>query len=202
MCGVVGMLRYGHRERGLDSDEVLAIRDSMTTRGPDGAGTWFSEDRRVALAHRRLAIIGLGEQGAQPMELRPRCGGAGGSLVVTFNGEIYNYRELRRHLEERGHHLRSQTDTEVLLHLYEEYGSELVDLLRGMYAFALFDGAANVMLLARDPLGIKPLYLADDGDTIRVASQACALLESPSVSSATSDAALAGLLCFGNIPEP
>jgi asparagine synthase (glutamine-hydrolysing) len=121
---------------------------------------------------------------------------------VTFNGEIYNYRELRRHLEERCHHLRSQTDTEVLLHLYEEYGSQFVDFLRGMYAFALFDGRANTMLLARDPLGIKPLYLADDGDTIRVASRARALLESPSVSHATSDAALGALLVFGNIPEP
>jgi asparagine synthase (glutamine-hydrolysing) len=202
MCGVVGMFRYGHGEHGLDPDEVLAIRDAMTTRGPDGAGAWFSKDRRVALAHRRLAIIGLGAQGAQPMELRPWCSGAGTPLVVTFNGEIYNYRELRRHLEERGHHLRSQTDTEVLLHLYEEYGSEFVDFLRGMYAFALFDGRANTMLLARDPLGIKPLYLADDGDTIRVASQVRALLESPSISNATSDAALAGLLVFGHIPEP
>ena len=202
MCGVVGMFRYGQGERGIDPEEVLVVRDAMTTRGPDGAGVWFSEDHRVALAHRRLAIIGLGEQGAQPMALRTRCSGADDCLVVTFNGEIYNYRELRRHLEERCHHLRSQTDTEVLLHLYEEYGSEFVDFLRGMYAFALFDGRANTMLLARDPLGIKPLYLADDGDTIRVASRARALLESPSVSHATSDAALAALLVFGNIPEP
>ena len=140
MCGVVGMLRYGRGERGLDPDEVLAIRDAMTTRGPDGAGTWYSDDRRVALAHRRLAIIGLGEQGAQPMGLHPRCTGVNDSLVVTFNGEIYNYRELRQHLEEHGHYLRSQTDTEVLLHLYEEYGSRFVTHLRGMYAFALFDG--------------------------------------------------------------
>jgi asparagine synthase (glutamine-hydrolysing) len=202
MCGVVGLFRYGHGERGIDPHEVLVIRDAMTRRGPDGAGVWFSKDRRVALAHRRLAIIGLGNQGAQPMELRTRCKGAEGSLVVTFNGEIYNYQELRRHLEERGHYLRSQTDTEVLLHLYEEYGSKFVDLLRGMYAFALFDGISNTMLLARDPLGIKPLYLADDGDTIRVASQAKALLKSPSVPNATSDAALAGLLVFGSIPEP
>ena len=202
MCGVVGMFRYGQGERGIDPEEVLVVRDAMTTRGPDGAGVWFSEDHRVALAHRRLAIIGLGEQGAQPMALRTRCSGADDCLVVTFNGEIYNYRELRRHLEERCHHLRSQTDTEVLLHLYEEYGSQFVDFLRGMYAFALFDGRANTMLLARDPLGIKPLYLADDGDTIRVASRARALLQSPSVSHATSDAALGALLVFGNIPEP
>ena len=202
MCGVVGMFRYGHGEHGIDPNEVLAVRDMMTKRGPDGAGAWFSSDRRVALAHRRLAIIGLGEQGAQPMELHLRCSGASGTLVVTFNGEIYNYRELRRHLEARGHHLRSQTDTEVLLHLYEEYGNEFVDILRGMYAFALFDVRANTMLLARDPLGIKPLYLADDGDTIRLASSARALLQSPSVSNATSDAALASLLVFGNIPEP
>jgi asparagine synthase (glutamine-hydrolysing) len=196
------MFRYGHGGRGVDLDEVLAIRDFMATRGPDGAGTWFSSDRRVSLAHRRLAIIGLGEQGAQPMELHPLCNGADGRLVVAFNGEIYNYRKLRRDLEEGGHNLRSETDTEVLLHLYEENGSEIVNQLRGMYAFVLFDGRANTMLLARDPLGIKPLYLADDGDTIRVASQAGALLESSTVSNATSDAALAGPLVFGNAPEP
>ena len=91
------------------------------------------------------------------MGLHPRCTGVNDSLVVTFNAEIYNYRELRQHLEEHGHYLRSQTDTEVLLLLYEEYGSEFVNHLRGMYAFALFDGSTNTMLLARDPLGIKPL---------------------------------------------
>ena len=202
MCGVVGMIRYGHHERGLDPDEVLAIRDAMTARGPDGAGVWFSDDRKVALAHRRLAIIGLGEQGAQPMRLHNRCGGAGGSLVLTFNGEIYNYIQLRQHLEDRAHHITTQTDTEILLHLYEEYGPQCVEHLRGMYAFALYDERSRTMLLARDPLGIKPLYLADDGDTIRVASQASALLTSMSVSKETNEAALAGLLVFGYIPEP
>ncbi|MGC1238352.1 MAG: asparagine synthase (glutamine-hydrolyzing) [Acidimicrobiales bacterium] len=202
MCGVVGMIRYGHRERGLDPDEVLAIRDAMTARGPDGAGVWFSDDRKVALAHRRLAIIGLGEQGAQPMMLHNRCNGAGGSLILALNGEIYNYKELRQCLEDRGHRIRTQTDTEILLHLYEEFGPQCVEHLRGMYAFVLYDDQSRAMLLARDPLGIKPLYLADDGDTIRVASQASALLTSASVSKETNEAALAGLLVFGYIPEP
>ena len=202
MCGIVGMYRYGHGERGISLHEVMAVRDAMTRRGPDGAGLWQSQDRRTALAHRRLAIIATGPQGAQPMELAPRCDGTDTSLVVTFNGEIYNHGEIRRALERIGHRFSSVSDTEVLLHLYEEYGAHLVDHLRGMYAFAIFDGKKHEMLLAHDPLGIKPLYVADDGDTVRVASQCRALLMSSSVSSMTNDAALAGLLIFGSVPEP
>lgn len=202
MCGVVGMLRYGNGPGQIDHDEIVAIRDAMTARGPDGAGTWYSSDGRVALAHRRLAIIGLGDQGRQPMELKEPCHRSGGSLSISFNGEIYNYKELRRDLLERGHRFASDTDTEVLLHLYEEQGTSLVHSLRGMFAFILWDAAAKLLVLARDPFGIKPLYLADDGNTLRVASQARALIAGGSVSHVTSEAALAGLLVFGSVPEP
>ena len=202
MCGVVGVLVYGDGAGEVDREEVVAIRDAMTSRGPDGSGAWYSPDGRVALAHRRLAIIGLGEQGHQPMELAERCHGGGGPLAVSFNGEIYNYRELRRSLADRGHRFAGDTDTEVLLHLYEEEGSSLVHSLRGMFAFALWDAGDAALVLARDPFGIKPLYLADDGGTLRVASQARALLAGGSVPGTTSEAALAGLLVLGSVPEP
>lgn len=202
MCGVVAVWSYQPGGGAIDQREVDTIRDSMSRRGPDGAGTWVGDQARLALAHRRLAIIGLGEQGHQPMVLDSLCRGGTGPLAVSYNGEIYNHQALRRELETGGHHFSGSSDTEVLLHLYEEEGIAIVDRLRGMFAFALWDGAARQLHLARDPLGIKPLYFADDGATIRVASQARALLESPAVAKSTDDAALAGFLVFGSIPEP
>src|SRR5258707_3816545 len=105
----------------------------MANRGPDGASQWISSDRRVGLAHRRLAIIDLSETGAQPMAT------ADGRLTITYNGEIYNYRELRRELEVKGYVFRTQSDTEVLLHLYADRGAEMVRVLRGMFAFGIWD---------------------------------------------------------------
>lgn len=201
MCGVVCFWRYGAGPGTVDPDEVLVTRDAMTRRGPDGAGTWTSDDRRVALAHRRLAIIGLGQQGHQPMACTP-CHGPGRPAVISYNGEIYNYLQLRDELLERGHRFASGSDTEVLLHLFEDDGIAMVRRLRGMFAFALWDDASQELHLARDPLGIKPLYVADDGATLRVASQARALLSCASVDSTTDEAALAGLLVFGSVPEP
>ena len=142
----------------------------MAARGPDGLGEWYSPNERVGLGHRRLSIIDLSERGAQPMA------SADGKLVITFNGEIYNYRELRASLEAMGHIFVSDTDTEVILHLYAHKGEALVHDLRGMFAFGLWDDRKNALLLARDPYGIKPLYYADDGWTLRFASQVKALL--------------------------
>ena len=148
----------------------------MAARGPDGKGEWVSDDGRVGFGHRRLSIIDLSDAGAQPMA------SADGTLVVTFNGEIYNYRELRRGLEAKGHVFRSQSDTEVLLHLYAEKGEAMVHELRGMFAFAIWDAERRALFLARDPYGIKPLYYADDGWTFRFASQVKALLAGGAVS--------------------
>ena len=125
-----------------------------------------------------------------------------GQLVVSFNGEIYNFRELRRGLEERGKVFRTESDTEVLLQLYAEKGEAMLRDLRGMFAIALWDGRKQALLLARDPYGIKPLYLADDGWTIRFASQVKALLTSPRVSRVAEPAGLAGFYLFGSVPEP
>ncbi|MRD46823.1 asparagine synthase (glutamine-hydrolyzing) [Caenimonas koreensis DSM 17982] len=195
MCGVVALYAHAASAPQVDRDEVRAIRDHMAARGPDGAGEWFSADHRVALAHRRLSIIDLSERGAQPMR------SADGQCVISFNGEIYNYRELKADLVARGRIFASDSDTEVLLQLYAEFGTGMLDKLRGMFAFALWDGRLGAMLVARDPFGIKPLYYADDGRTFRAASQVKALLRSP-IDTSPQPAGLAGFFLWGSVPPP
>lgn len=168
----------------------------MSRRGPDGCGEWYSADGRVGLGHRRLAIIDLSPNGSQPMSNPDE------SLVVTYNGEIYNYKELRRDLEQEGFDFRSDSDTEVLLHLYSLKGKDMVKLLRGMFAFALWDRRNNGIFLARDPFGIKPLYYTDDGNTFRAASQVKALMAGGSVCSAPEAAGHVGFFLWGYVPEP
>ena len=146
MCGIAGIYAFSPSAPPADRAELRAIRDHMAARGPDGLGEWFSNDERVALGHRRLAIIDVTEGGAQPMH------SADGQLVITFNGEIYNYRELRRDLESQGHIFRTGSDTEVLLQLYQAKGTAMLQDLRGMYAFALWDARKQALLLARDPM--------------------------------------------------
>lgn len=135
MCGITGIYAYRDSAPPVDRNELLRIRDQMIRRGPDGAGLWLSNDGRTGLGHRRLAIIDLSNRGAQPMA------SADGQLVISFNGEIYNYQCLRKQLERKGSRFRSQSDTEVLLHLYAEKGEAMLEDLRGMYALALRDGA-------------------------------------------------------------
>ena len=164
MCGINGIFAYHYAANPIDRAELARTRDHMAARGPDGKGEWIADDGRIGFGHRRLSIIDLTEAGAQPMA------SADGTIVVTFNGEIYNYRELRRGLEAKGYKFRSNSDTEVLLHLYAEKGEAMVHDLRGMFAFAIWDGQHRRLFLARDPYGIKPLYYADDGWTLRFAS--------------------------------
>jgi asparagine synthase (glutamine-hydrolysing) len=196
MCGIAGIYAYHYAANAADRAELRRIRDHMAARGPDGLGEWYSQDERVALGHRRLAILDLSERGAQPMA------SADGKLVITFNGEIYNYRELRAGLEARGCRFCSGTDTEVVLHLYAEKGEAMVADLRGMFAFGLWDAGKRALLLARDPYGIKPLYYADDGWTLRFASQVKALLAGGQVSREQEPAGWAGFCLFGCVPEP
>ncbi|MBI2095847.1 MAG: asparagine synthase (glutamine-hydrolyzing) [Candidatus Omnitrophica bacterium] len=196
MCGVAGIFSYHYASSPVDRGELRAVRDFMARRGPDGSGEWFSEDGRVALGHRRLAIIDLSPGGAQPMA------SPDGKLAISFNGEIYNYRELRGRLEKKGRVFGSQSDTEVLLHLYAEEGTAMLGSLRGMFAFALWDGEKKLLFLARDPYGIKPLYYADDGWTVRVASQVKALLAGGRVSQEKDAAGAVGFFLWGSVPEP
>ena len=196
MCGIAGIFAYCESAPPVDEQELLRIREAMIHRGPDGAGLWISPDRRVGLAHRRLSIIDLSAAGAQPMAT------ADSNFRVTFNGEIYNYRELRKELEAKGYRFHSNSDTEVLLHLYADRGEEMVHALRGMYAFALWDERKQGMFLARDPFGIKPLYYADDGRTLRFASQVKALISGGAIRSEPEAAGHAGFFIWGSVPEP
>lgn len=196
MCGIAGIFAYGSGASPVDETELLAIREAMRARGPDGSGIWLSADRRVGLAHRRLALVDLSDTGAQPMA------NADGTLQIVFNGEIYNYRELRRKLEGAGYQFRSTSDTEVLLYLYAAHGVRMFELLRGMYSIAIWDAVRRRLVLARDPFGMKPLYYADDGRTLRVASQVKAILCGGVVASSLDAAGQVGFFLLGYVPEP
>jgi asparagine synthase (glutamine-hydrolysing) len=195
MCGVAGAFAYAGTAPAIDRNELRSVRDYMASRGPDGTGEWFSPDGRVGLAHRRLAIIELSQLGAQPMASRD------GRFIISFNGEIYNYRELKARLEKAGRAFAGDSDTEVLLQLYEEHGTAMLTMLRGMFAFALWDARKREMLLARDAIGIKPLYYADDGRTLRIASQVKALLRAD-VDTRPEPAGHAGFFLWGSVPSP
>jgi asparagine synthase (glutamine-hydrolysing) len=194
MCGIAALFAY--RAGSIDRGELDAITARMIPRGPDAGGTWISPDARVGLGSRRLAIIDLSDEGTQPMWDVAR------ELVIVFNGEIYNYAELRASLERGGARFHSHTDTEVLLALYRRDGARMTDLLRGMFAFALWDTRSRRLFVARDPYGIKPLYLADDGGTIRIASEVKALLAGGRVSHAIDPAGAVGFFLNGSVPEP
>jgi asparagine synthase (glutamine-hydrolysing) len=196
MCGVNGIFAYHSAAGRPNESELLATREAMRARGPDGAGTWWSADRCCGLAHRRLTILDLSDRASQPMTSED------GSLVVVFNGEIYNYPELRTELEAKGVRFRTTSDTEVLLHLYARDGAEMVHRLRGMFAFAVWDQRRGGLFLARDPYGIKPLYTANDGWTFRFASQVKALLAGGRVSRDAEPAGEVGFYLFGSVPEP
>src|SRR5437879_5551657 len=194
MCGINAIFAYRDHTPPVDEAELIATRECMRSRGPDGSSIWMSPDGRVGFGHRRLAIIDLSPGGAQPM--------CRAQNVIVFNGEIYNYRELRSQLESRGVRFTSQSDTEVLLQLYAARGAEMLGDLRGMFAFALWDSSKRRLLLARDPYGIKPLYYADDGATMRVASQVRALIASGRVSNQFDSAGAVGFFLRGTVPEP
>jgi asparagine synthase (glutamine-hydrolysing) len=170
----------------------MEMSTCLAHRGPDEDGIYL--DDPVGLAHKRLSIVGV-DTGRQPIFNED------GSVCVIFNGEIYNYPHLRDELEPT-HTFTTETDTEVLVHLYEEHGPSFVQRLRGMFAFALWDADAKRLLLARDRMGIKPLLLADDGDTVAFASELPALLESGVDHGGLDEHAISEYFAFGQIPAP
>src|SRR5919205_749897 len=173
MCGINGIALSTRSGRSLDRDVLVRMRDVITHRGPDDAGMFI--DGRVGLGHRRLSIVDVAA-GHQPMTNED------GSLQITYNGEIYNHADYRAELEERGHVYRTHCDTETILHLYEDHGPRCVDYLRGMFAFAIWDSRKRELLIARDRLGVKPLYFAhtDDG-SLYFASEIKALFQTGAV---------------------
>ncbi len=196
MCGIAGIHRYNAMSSWVGEQELSDISQYQIMRGPDAGGRWYSTDRAIGLAHRRLSIIDLHETADQPMT----CAMA--SLTIVFNGEIYNYHELRQELVAAGRDFKTQSDTEVLLQAYAHWGDDCLKRLRGMYAFAIWDDKKKRLFLARDPYGIKPLYYAHDGRTFRFASQVKALLAGGAVSRTLSPAGVTGFLMMGSVPEP
>ena len=196
MCGIHGLLRLAPDAPPLDGEELRRTRAAMAARGPDGEGEWRSPGGEVALGHRRLAVLDLSPAGAQPMTTP--CG----RYTLVYNGEIYNFRELRQELAGAGVDFRSASDAEVLLHLVAREGLAGIGRLRGMYAFALWDDAEKSLLLARDPFGIKPLYYASQPGTLRFASQVKALAAGGAVADEPDTTALAAFLLWGSVPEP
>lgn len=196
MCGIAGILNYSGATEPVNAAELGTIRDAMASRGPDGQGLWMSPAGDVGLAHRRLSLLDVSEAGAQPMH------SADGRLVITYNGEIYNFRELRAQLQSRGCVFRSGTDTEVLLHLYAQKGEDMLADLRGMYAFGIWDSVRRELFLARDPFGIKPLFYSDNGKSFRFASQVKALAAGGNVDTRFDPAGQAGFFVWGYVPAP
>ena len=193
MCAISGLLTGD-----LSADSAQALVEAMSGaqrhRGPDGGGSW--NDGHAYLGHRRLAIIDLRSCAAQPMTNED------GSVVLICNGEIYNYRELRAALETRGHAFKSNTDIEVILHLYEEHGDRCVEHLVGMFAFAIWDTPRQRLLLARDRIGEKPLYYAALPGGIAFASEIPALLRIPGIERTLDEEALAASLIYPSSPAP
>ncbi len=187
MCGICG---FTWHDEGL----IRSMAATLSHRGPDQDGFFCSE--RVSLGHRRLSIIDLSENGRQPMFNED------GSVVVVFNGEIYNFAELRSELEQKGHVFSSRSDTEVIIHGYEEWGLKSIDRLRGMFAYALYDLKRTRLLLVRDRIGIKPLYYHYQDGNLRFASEIKALLEDPQVERRVNFQALYDYLGFEFVPAP
>jgi asparagine synthase (glutamine-hydrolysing) len=193
MCGIVGAISG----RGpLDEAEFTAMRDTLAHRGPEGAASAWFEDRHVALGHRRLSFLDLSAAGGQPL-----CN-ATGSAWIVYNGEIYNHVELRRILEAEGHVFRTRTDTEVILHGYEQWGERVVDRLKGMFAFGILDLGRKRLFLARDRFGIKPLYYLHTPSHFIFASELKALIRSRDVARQPDPSAMADYLIYRYVPSP
>jgi asparagine synthase (glutamine-hydrolysing) len=195
MCGIAGLYNYGGSARDEQAD-LARVRDEMVHRGPDACGLYQSSDRRIVLAHRRLSIVDLSDAGRQPMSNED------GSIWITFNGEIYNHQQYRVPLLAKGHQFRSHSDTECIIHLYEEYGADCISRLDGMFAFAIWDGIQRRMLLARDRLGKKPIYYTVSKGKLLFASEIKALLQYPGITRDVDVEALGHFLTFSNTPAP
>ena len=195
MCGISGILRFASHDDHLET-RIKLMQTVLKHRGPDDAGIYIASDRQSALAHTRLSILDLSSAGHQPMST------GDGRYSITFNGEIYNFQQLRQNLISQGEKFQSQTDTEVILKLYQRVGSDCVHHLRGMFALAIWDDWEKTCFLARDPLGIKPLYYWQSGSTLVFASELRAVIASGLPKVKLSPEGLYGYLIAGSVPEP
>ncbi|MCE3260643.1 MAG: asparagine synthase (glutamine-hydrolyzing), partial [Bacteroidetes bacterium] len=193
MCGISGFVDLN---RTSSAGILTRMSDALRHRGPDGSGEEFLESSRsqVGLGHRRLSIIDLSERGKQPMRFA--------NLYITFNGEIYNFREVREELEKQNHTFHSDSDTEVILHAYAEWGTECVKKFIGMFAFAIYDTAKNELVLMRDRAGVKPLFWYWNDNLFLFASELKSFHQHPGFKKELDLNAVAAFMQFGNVPSP
>ena len=197
MCGICGILDYS-KERASEG-LISSMCRRMQHRGPDDEGIYIDDsvsNLSLGLGHRRLKIIDLSQSGHQPMPNENK------TIWIIFNGEIYNFKELRAELVNKGHVFESNTDTECIVHLYEEHGEDCVKYLRGMFAFAIWDRESQTLMLARDRVGKKPVLYYHKGDKFCFASEFCALLENNFISREIKPESIDYYLTFGYIPAP
>ncbi len=190
MCGIAGFFHHDH----LTQADLGNMGDAIVHRGPDASGTYW--DEQVGLMHRRLSIIDLSDAGIQPMHSDDE------QLVITFNGEIYNFPELREELVQLGYTFRSHTDTEVILGLYKHFGAACLDKLNGMFAFAIWDKHAKTLFLARDRIGKKPLYYYNKDGAFYFASELKAILTLPGIDKSIRDDAVYDFFAYQYVPDP
>jgi asparagine synthase (glutamine-hydrolysing) len=195
MCGICGIVGFSDA---FDASErtVVAMSDTIAHRGPDDAGAWTDAANRVALGHRRLSIVDLSPAGHNPMPNED------GTVWITYNGEVYNHAALRSELEAKGHVYRSNADTESILHLYEEEGPACVERLEGMFGFAIWDSRRRELFLARDRLGVKPLYYAHTPAGFVFGSEIKAIIEHPQITADLDEEAFGHYLTFVSTPAP
>jgi len=196
MCGICGVWEYGATRGNIDRDLIVSMRDAMTHRGPDDAGDLIFDDARGGFGFRRLSIIDLSSAGHQPMR------GCTDRVWLVFNGEIYNHLRLRESLEVKGHVYTSRTDSETILHLYEERGLDFINEIEGDFAIALWDANRERLVLARDRAGVKPLYYYHHNGRFMFASEIKALLQHPAVTPEINEEALYHYLTFVTTPAP
>lgn len=194
MCGIVGWIDWQH-DLTREGTLIESMAKTLAHRGPDQKGSWHSP--HAALAHRRLIVIDP-RCGEQPMTYEVD----GHMYAITYNGEIYNFRELRRELEKQGHTFRTQSDTEVILHGYVEWGVDVARHLNGIFAFGLWDESRQQLLLARDHLGVKPLFYAQRGEATLFASEIKALLAHPLIKAEIDTEELGEIFCLSAVHIP
>jgi asparagine synthase (glutamine-hydrolysing) len=193
MCGIAGIYDSKHSS---DAALLKQMADSIAHRGPDGEGFAFFNDCGISLAHRRLAIIDVSERGHQPMF------DSSGRYCIVYNGELYNFQALRNDLQKRGYQFRSDSDTEVVINAYAEFGESCLDLFNGEFAFCIFDKHQRTLFFARDAFGVKPLYYYWNGATLVFASEIKAILRAPFVPADISEQGIADFLAYGFTKAP
>lgn len=196
MCGIIGFYNFSGSNARVEPEDLRIARDTMLVRGPDGCGLWSANDHNTMLAHRRLSIIDISEEANQPLSID------NGKLKIVFNGEIYNYRKLSESLKKAGISCKTRSDTEVILQMYKKEGVKSFSRLQGMFAFAIYDEYKDIIVVCRDQLGIKPVYIYRTNNFMYFGSQVKSLLACKHVQKIVEPAGHVGFFLWGAVPEP